>query len=62
MTLECVGLTILLPTCADGLESWGSSTSWNPQTSPDPYRNCFTFTFFSASFDDFVKKLVSHEE
>jgi hypothetical protein len=38
---RCVGLTTLPPSCADGLEVWGASTSWKPQGLS---RDCFSFT------------------
>jgi len=40
---RCVGLTTLLPSCADCLEIWGASNSWKPQGLSRPVWHCFTF-------------------
>ena len=43
---RCVRLTTLPPTCADGLEILGSSTSWSPQGMSRPVVGLlFTFIF-----------------
>jgi hypothetical protein len=45
---RCVGLTILLPSCADCLEIWEPQTLGIIMTCPDLYRYCFTFKLFSG--------------
>jgi hypothetical protein len=44
---RCIGLTTLVPSCAECLEILGASTSWIPK---DLCRDCFTFFCFLVSF------------
>jgi hypothetical protein len=47
---RCVGLTTLLPSCADCLEIWAPQLPGTPRACPDLHRDCFNFTFIFLYF------------
>jgi len=44
---RCVGLTTLLPSCADCPEIWEPQPLGTLRASPGLHRDCFNFTFYS---------------
>ena len=59
---RCVGLTTLPHSCADCLEIWGPSTSWNPQGLARSVHGCFTFTFiYSIVLNFYSLKIIRNK-